>query len=50
LTITGELSRAVGRLPLVHSVILNDREWHFQATASTTPGYVEITGQSCAYP
>lgn len=50
LTITGELSRAAGRLPLVHSVILNDREWHFQATASTAPGYVEITSQSCAYP
>lgn len=50
LTITGELSRAVGRLPLVHSVILNDREWHFQATASPDPGYVDITGQSCAYP
>jgi hypothetical protein len=50
LTITGELSRAAGRLPLVHSVILNDREWHFQATASPEPGYIEITAQSCAYP
>ena len=50
LTITGELSRAAGRLPLVHSVILNDREWLFQATASTAPGFVEITAQNCAYP
>ncbi len=50
LTITGELSRAAGRLPLVHSVILDDREWHFQATASREPGFIEITGQSCAYP
>lgn len=50
LTITGELSRAAGRLPLVHSVILGDREWHFQAMASRESGYIEITGQSCAYP
>lgn len=50
LTITGELSRAAGRLPLVHSVILDDREWHFQATAAREPGFIEITGQSCAYP
>jgi hypothetical protein len=50
LTITGELSRAAGRLPLVHSVIVNDREWHFQATAGREPGYIEITAQNCAYP
>jgi cell division protein FtsB len=50
LTITGELSRAAGRLPLVHSIILDNREWHFQATASSEPGFIEITGQSCAYP
>jgi hypothetical protein len=50
LTITGELSRAAGRLPLVHSVILNDREWHFQATASREPGFIDITAQNCAYP
>lgn len=50
LTITGDLSRAAGRLPLVHSVILDDREWHFQATASNELGFVEITAQSCAYP
>jgi len=50
LTITGELSRAAGRLPLVHSVILDDREWHFQATASSEPGFIDISGQSCAYP
>lgn len=50
LAISGELSRAAGLLPLVHSVILNDREWHFQATASAEPGYIDITAQSCAYP
>lgn len=50
LAITGELSRAAGRLPLVHSVILNDREWQFQATASRDPGFIDITAQSCAYP
>jgi hypothetical protein len=50
LTITGELSRAAGRLPLVHSVILNDREWLFQATAAAEPGFIDITAQSCAYP
>jgi cell division protein FtsB len=50
LTITGELSRAAGRLPLVHSVILNDREWLFQATAAAEPGFVDVTAQSCAYP
>jgi hypothetical protein len=50
LTITGDLSRVAGHLPLVHSVILNDREWFFQATASAERGYVDITAQSCAYP
>lgn len=50
LTIDGELSRAAGRLPLAHSVILNDREWMFQAMPAAEPGYVEITAQSCAYP
>jgi len=50
LTITGDLSRVAGRLPLVHSVIMNDREWYFQATAAAEPGYVDITAQSCAYP
>ena len=50
LTITGDLSRVAGRLPLVHSVILNDREWYFQATAAAERGYVVITAQSCAYP
>jgi cell division protein FtsB len=50
LTITGELSRAAGRLPLVHSVILNDREWLFQATAAAEPGFIDVTAQSCAYP
>ncbi len=50
LTIMGDLSRVSGRLPLVHSVILNDREWHFQATAAAEQGYVDITAQSCAYP
>lgn len=50
LTIRGDLSRAAGRLPLVHSVILDDREWHFQATAAREPGFIEISSQSCAYP
>lgn len=50
LTINGDLSRVAGRLPLVHSVILNDREWLFQAMAGAEPGYIEITAQSCAYP
>mgnify|MGYP001499172056 CR=1 FL=1 len=50
LTIAGDLSRAAGRLPLVHSVILNDREWLFQAMASAEPGFIDITAQSCAYP
>lgn len=50
LTIAGNLSRATGRLPLTHSVILNDREWLFQAVASSEPGHVDITAQSCAYP
>lgn len=50
LAITGELSRVAGRLPLVHSVILGDREWLFQATASRDPGYIDVTAQSCAYP
>lgn len=50
LTIYGDLSRAAGRLPLVHSVILNDREWLFQAMAASEPGYINITAQSCAYP
>lgn len=50
LTIHGRLSRASGHLPLTHSVILNDREWLFQARAAREPGYVEITAQSCAYP
>ncbi len=50
LAITGELSRAAGRLPLVHSVILNDREWFFQATAAAEPSFIDITAQSCAYP
>ncbi len=50
LTIAGDLSRVVGRLPLVHSVILGDREWRFQATASREPGRIEVVAQSCDYP
>jgi hypothetical protein len=50
LTINGDLSRVVGRLPLVHSVIMNDREWYFQATASAERGYIDISAQSCSYP
>lgn len=50
LTITGDLSRVAGRLPLAHSVILGDREWVFQAIASRDSGFVEVTAQSCAYP
>lgn len=50
LTIGGDLSRVVGRLPLVHSVILGDREWQFQATASRAAGRIELVAQSCAYP
>jgi hypothetical protein len=50
LTINGDLSRVVGRLPLVHSVIMNDREWYFQANAAAERGSIEITAQSCTYP
>ncbi len=50
LTIGGDLSRVVGRLPLVHSVILGDREWQFQATASAEPGRIDLAARSCAYP
>jgi cell division protein FtsB len=46
----GEVETASGVLPVTHSVVVEDREWRFQIVPAEQRGFVQITGQSCAWP
>lgn len=51
LKIGREVTRAEGRLPLSHAVVLDDREFLFTVRpADKAPGQVEVVAQACAYP
>ncbi|MGF1563423.1 MAG: hypothetical protein ACFB3T_14740 [Geminicoccaceae bacterium] len=50
LKLDGEMLTAEGRLPLAHAMVLDGREYRFLAKSAPEQGFVEITGQSCAYP
>ena len=47
--IGGETSMVSGRLPLRHSVIVNDSEYRFNIVAGER-SFVEVTGDRCAFP
>lgn len=46
----GEEETASGVLPITHSVVVDDREWRFQVVPAEQRGFVQIIGQSCAWP
>lgn len=47
--IDGSASEATGMLPLNHAVVAGDREHRFAVTAGAT-GFVNVAGETCAYP
>lgn len=46
----GAVETAQGVLPLTHALVVDGREWRFSARAGEQRGFLELTGQSCAYP
>jgi hypothetical protein len=46
----GASDTASGVLPLSHSLVVDGRAWRFTAKPGQQRGFLEITGQSCAYP
>ncbi|MEO1092114.1 MAG: hypothetical protein AAFX81_15910 [Pseudomonadota bacterium] len=50
LRLDGAVSLAEGVLPLTHRVVDGDQEWRFNVRAQADRGFVEVTGQTCAFP
>lgn len=46
----GRTLSAEGKLPLHHSVVVDDAEYRFTLAEATRTGYVQVTAQKCAYP
>ncbi len=50
LKVDGAVSLAEGVLPLAHRLVDGDREWRFLVRPQSERGFVEVTGQTCAFP
>lgn len=46
----GRSSKASGKLPLHHSVVVDGREHRFSVVDAEARGFVKVTWQHCAYP
>lgn len=50
LELDGAVSLAEGVLPLSHRLVDGDQEWRFTIRAQAERGFVEVSGQTCAFP
>lgn len=50
LMISGEIERVSDRLPLTHSVVVDDDEYQFQVLVDSRRGYLSVTVRRCDYP
>ncbi|WP_119678524.1 hypothetical protein [Indioceanicola profundi] len=48
--IDGDVSEATGMLPIQHSVVIGDKEYRFNIVESSARSFVEISGDTCAFP